>query len=500
LWKHSIVPLDLEEKFKGFLLSSSTCFQISNVPFSSLLFEVLDSLNAEPRITSVVLPLSDQSHWAIAAKFLSSAAYLEVFATYERIDPSFESLLLIGKWDSPRLRGFVIGSPKLFQTHIKIICELCAREGVRELTIGSGLDANALAVLCCNLQENSTLTSLSLNQTDISDVYELMGGLESLSVTNGGVDLSHFFNQTVDSLRSVSLNFSQNRWARPLLRSFRFPPSLRQLAFDEVSFTCQTLCDLLHAIESPISLSIRSLNLSEDDVADVFSGLRLRHRSFALIELHWDQNPVCPAFWDFLQRCPSLEVLTLAGSVVELDRRLTQLIKATSTLATLRLNENRLTKFTNLLKSLRVNRSIRRLNLSGNARTEALLSDLSEVLMANRVIESIELQGDELLSSEVIRRFVWSLQNRGSPLKLDLGQVDGELSQLLWSLAAGDPDVEVPWATVKRQDAVMTLEGGCVLPSVEPIPSIDEREIVKRFDRDFSIQRLIEGIRKSSEA
>jgi hypothetical protein len=284
------------------------------------------------------------------------------------------------------------------------------------------------------------------------------------------------------------------------------PPTIRRLIFDRVTFTTSSFIDLLsHTFlgEDPISLSVRTVGISTEDVSRVFSGLPFQNHCFQLSELFWDNNAASSELFDLLQRCPYLTVLSIVHSLSNSDRQtfksLANLLATTNSLTEIRFDNNNLSpsSISVIFHGIRVNRSLRRISMSQNSINEMVLLQLKEVMLSNRVVDYIDLREGDQLPPNAIANFVLGLEERGKPLKAEFGKVDPPTAMLLKQLQLGNPDVLIPIETIQkiRGGGNLEFDDGKTSKFLG-IPAIDDTELLNRFEEEFSIPRLIENIRK----
>jgi hypothetical protein len=141
--------------------------------------------------------------------------------------------------------------------------------------------------------------------------------------------------------------------------------------------------------------------------------------------------------------------------------------------------------------------------MSRNSRNEVVLANVAEVMLENRVVDYIDVSEGEELPPDAIVNFVLALEERGTPLKVEFGSVDPQITMLLRQLAMGNPDIVVPVETTQRSPGAAPVdlddppEPGKTTREAIVIPAIDDKEILDQFEREFAIERLLDEITKT---
>jgi hypothetical protein len=363
------------------------------------------------------------------------------------------------------------------------------------------------------------LTSLSITRVDQFDIephWKTLEMYDSLVITHSAVDVSGLFNRAPESsFRLREVNFSGCTFQRALVPNFFVRGTLRKIVLDRVKFTFAVFADFMrYCLQSAnsFSLSLKWIGFGLDELSKVMadvSGSLSQVKSFALEELFWDGNPLCPGLIDLLARCPALMLLSLNDCFRANDPcvpKLADLLRSTKSIADLQIGDNCMQPQLQLalLAALRGNSTIRRLSIANNVRTKAFLTEFAAILLVNSGLESVDLRNDDSLPSADIEQFLTSLADRESPLHVEIETTGTSMEAMLRRLEAGagqGPDQsrgeEVDgMGRSGSGDVLVPDDDRWDLPVAPGIPEIDDSALLGRFEAEFSIGNLVEEIRK----
>ena len=554
----TLMPDDLDEKFQQVLLQNTEELNMGWIPYGNFCSEVLDAVSVEERIKSVVFPKGDVTHWREVAVFLATAKGVRRFETMERMDSTFAAMGEATKWDSS-IEELSLGCQKAGEQELRIITDLCIREGLRCLEIHGGLNSKQASELCRSLK-GSCLKCLKLDgveSLDITNDFGCLMSFECVSLTNCQIEVSDLFSLMTDGdLRVTSLDLSMNKFQKQMPRNWRLPVSLQSLTLDNIETSIQVFGPFLRMIlrsEFPLLLSVKNLDLGPAQTPDLLDGVYAKLTSlkdgepFRIAELYWDGNLVCPSFFQLMDRCSPLNVLSLKD-VVFSDTDVSDLAQfMANTCSVQRLivsgSHNQIlpvSAITCFVNALRTNRSITSIDISWTERSDAFLSNLADILMQNRLINTLIMK-DKPFDEASLKLFLNKLTMRGARLYIQVASCDKydmEAKALLHTIAKGNASITIPPESLKRTKKPVkcsyTVERSDVahrsrkehisgtppavprpvphhsrhspfpevdeyiwrLPPVHRLPPIDNTKLLQQFATEFSIHNIFARMRK----
>lgn len=528
----TLMPDDLNEKFRQFLEMNTNELNMGSVPYGTFCKEVLDSINVEARITKVVFPKCEVTHWRDIAHFLANAKEARRFETMERIDSTFLALSEPKKWNSS-ITELSFACQKYSQHELSIIADLCTRENIRALEFHGGLNTKLLSEMLRGIRE-SALKCLKLENIEFVCVmkdFEILRSFESLSLVNCQLEISELLSMMNDDGFLVKhLDLSRNKFQKPTAKGWWFPPSVESLTMDDVETSVPVFGVFLKAAlrsTTPLSLSLNHLNLSQEETVTLFNDIVHVPASrecdhYRITEFHWDRNCVCSSFFVLMEKCTPLNVLSLNEVFSQKShvRDLVRFIQNTCAVQVLNLAGRHgvgmnVSALTHVIDALRTNRSITALDISWNEREDGFLARLADVLMKNRVIDTL-VMCDKQLTSRSLNAFLRSLHGRGTPLRVEvtaMERYEQETRSLLAAVAEGDSSIVIPSPCLKRmKHRVHSAETPPVdplgvpfreldeyvweLPQVTTLPRVDNRKILSDLANEFSMYNIVARMRK----
>jgi hypothetical protein len=363
--------------------------------------------------------------------------------------------------------------------------------------------------------------------------------LETLSLTHCTIEVPVFLKGAGRSPTFAvrTLDLSGNAASAGFGKTFVFPRSVQKLTLNSVSFTRESFAATVrHCLAAPllVSLSMQNVGFAGVEVERAFSLIsarpELRGMTFALHELFWDDNDVAPSFFQVIERCTGLQLLSLNGALTAADQSvplIAEFLAANTGLRDLRicgtmqrsLPTGQIARILEPLKEF--HRTLLRIDLSHNVLDAKALDEIADLLLRNRIIAHVQFQNCRLPNSEALDEFLNQVAARGAPVEIPLPRVDLEemrakgaltteaiaaLVQRLGKLAIGDSSIPIPADTqevpappvpsyreedVSGQDVQEVEVADEWEVAYEPLPAVDNSGIMLEFDEEFTIEKLL---------
>jgi hypothetical protein len=494
-------------------------------------------------VTTVSIPAVADPLWDLASQFLCGNPHIEHFATAHPIDDTF-SLFVQRLLDHcpPRLVGLGFTGSRFDPKAISALATVYSRVMLTTLSISNGLDVQQMPALFQELVIARALRSLSLDHIQdfpLKELFSRLEILENLSLIHCSIEVPVFLRAAGRSQTFVvrNLDLSGNVASAGFGTKFVFPASVQKLALNSVAFTRESLAATIrHCLVAPSlgSLSMQNVGLAGVEVERAFSLVlgrpELRGATFALREFFWDHNEVTSSFFQVLDRCPGLQLLSLNGALASTDQSvplLAEFLAVDTGLRDLRICGTMqrslvAAQIAKLFESLKVyNRTLLRIDLSHNVLDTIALDEIAELLVRNCVIARVEFQNCRLPDIASLEAFLRKVAARGAPIEIPLPRVDLEemhakgtasteaimaLVVMIGKIAAGDSSIAIPVEAkegpvppvpsyrrekgAQEEDALDEWE-----IVYEAVPAVDNSAIMLEFKEEFTIQKLLVKVR-----
>lgn len=341
------------------------------------------------------------------------------------------------------------------------------------------------------------ITKLFLDRSPGLNVNILMTSLPKLQIVSlqkCDFEITDFFD-TLMRMKSKlrSCNISGNKCNRRFQNDIFISQYLCSITIDNVLWETESFKNFFKNVlkhkpldynENPTKLKL-SLSNSRipGNVWVQFFKIFLKKKTYseALTVLKWNENPIHPIFFEFCQRCQSINELSFNGVFTAESKSfpfLLDYIAAIKNLETLSLAGTARVQLGELgvrhvIRSLRKNRSIKSLDISNNKAGPKMLEDLAYVLMLNRLVESIKFDGNDITNMDSFHVFFEKLKARGLPLVVPWPQqeVDDMLQfgttteskvkkvrELYNQVTKGDKTIKVDEAMINKEPNVKAEE------------------------------------------
>ena len=508
------VSQSVKNTLDSYFNSKPSAFRLDEIrPIIEYLNDFLSVLHWEPNITTLVVPCQ------------AGLPVTELLETFFHVNNTVSTIIFRGSLPEDFIniaRAYAMSEPTAIDTMVFEYCDFTLRDMTNlasifknrpcthlRLTASLPLLVVSNFLLKCNEIEGfQQLQDLRLEKTpgiSIATLLKYMGNLRYLSVAESDFEISDFL--TGLSLSSNAqfevVNISRNRCTKSIGANYpvRLPPTLHTLIAEDILWDPDVFSKLTHATiqhtstKGRIQLNVNRAHLLQDKWSSILSEFKkIKSDTLQLHCLQWEENPIDSDFLSFLsEKCPHLRMLSLSGCFETgsgyIDQ-LIQLVKSTTTLELLAIKgtpNNRLKDdLSKILEALEVNRSIRRIDISNNMAGAEMLLKLSDVLMANRLIENVILDGNDIHDIEDYIKFCMRLRQRGTKLFVPFPQnevnemlqyatateaQERRMKQLFSAIAIGDAKIEVPIETIQ-------------LAKADDVSST--REIVSESDEEYS--------------
>ncbi|KAH0794435.1 Leucine Rich Repeat family protein [Histomonas meleagridis] len=545
------VPEDLIETYEEFLKSGNNNLDFSQIAVQHYYVPLFDSLLIIPHVTSIELPTTETAHWKEVGSFLSKSSYISSFTTSERIDAEFPIFLEeIKKCSNKVLKSVTFSCPKITESDITTIVGIVQQCELNNLTIVHSLNRHCIDILCGHLSKVKSLKSLTIDHVEHIDPIKVictLPDLEYFGCPHSECELCSIF-QTLSTLTDISLktlNFSGNSFKETFKKQFTLPRSIHTLILDDVDFLGTSFENLFLKMilknPIPLSVSIKRFKIDRSQWLSfqkkITQCVEMGNLQMNLQELYWEGNSLYPNFFSFLEKCKPLTCLSLNGclngSETKTIKNLTEFISSTLCVTDLRISgsDNKKISPESLISILNAlkndNRTIRKLDISGNKMDEKVFETLGEVLMSNRAIEYIDFTNSGVTDSTIFTKFFSILLQRGKPLNFpfpisDINKMEKDglinkdtikkLRLQADKIINGNPSVQVPLESIRMPSTPITAtyqvlqmglgdqssdssddEEWSIFPA--PVPPIDNYEIESVISDQFSLQKIVERIR-----
>jgi hypothetical protein len=367
---------------------------------------------------------------------------------FEAADLSLAQIKALGRWVK---RG------ELVELHLpKSIAPRLASAVIGQLTGNPGA---------------AKLTHLTLDSTatlEFGKLLPLIPAVTHLSVERCECEVADIF-KSFASLENCSLceiNISANKCIQVLGSDLTVPRSLHRILANDIFWSSEmSLEHFFHAVSShecdgDLQLEIRDVKgLAQDAWTRFFKTLRKGH-DLAFQTIVWDNNPVSVRFFELLERCPKLAVLSVTGCFDADSRDLVQACarflsgNRTVTHFACAGNDRRVLGLVCsqlIVASFWTNQTVKAFDLRGNAAGPKLLVALAELLTTNRVIQAVHIEDNQIADVRHYTRFFQALANAGN--KVDVAWPEKEITMMVQYGTATPEDKEKLrslWERVQR--------------------------------------------------
>lgn len=553
--RNSTVSPEILEVLSDFQHSNSNSIDISDLKLSAdVIDDFLFAIIVDPRIKYIFISkaYSEQSVWNAVARCLYRNSTIQGISVGEKYDDTFSLLADALQTKHSSLQkiefvncGFTLNAADDISKMISAgkLKSISFVKAINKISVPSFMNTVAKSK---NFNQITSLTIANQRKIIIPELLKYCSSITSLRLENVSIDISDIILaiNNAENIHLEKLDLSNNVCRKKMPRNCHFGGA-KTVIMESVGFTVVSMVSVI--FHAGISQNVTSLSLSHAsiDTGD-WNGVYFRLKELkdlGLTELNWNGNVLLPHFFAFLGNNPSLSILSLKGcpSTEGIVQHICQIIKKTDSLTALNIagnSENSLQPeaVIEIFKSLAVNRSIKVFDISRNKIGSNGLSVLTDTLMANRVIENINIEKCSVTSADAWSKFFGTLLGRGRSLKMtwpdremqvmlensNITEDDiTEYKKKLALIGRGDPSVPIPQETItkvseiehgtnevqskkkgsarkKREKADEQKEqlmlnmkniglSGIVVP---PIEMTTEEECIKLFTIDSIIQRI----------
>jgi hypothetical protein len=563
-----VVPDNLDCSYQVALLSRSASIDLADLPCGPLFEPVLDSLCVAPFVTSISLPAAAENTWEAAGRALVGNAHVRDFATFTPINESFAAFAaLVAEKANPNLTSLSFNGPKIGLKSIKGIAAIYARQPVVGLSLSNCFaDAQHLRAFFDEIQTTRALRSLALDRSEelnLKTFINRLEGFETLALTKCSIDVCPFLKGVgkMPTFKVRSVDLSGNVADRGLGHEWLWAKSIHELRLNDLAMTRDGFVVLFrYCLTAPTieTVSIQNAGLPsaelERALAQIIARSEMQEVKHGLKALYWDQNPVTPSFCRILELLDGLQLLSLNGCLSGADqsiRLLSEYLSHNETVNDLRIcgtaqHSLATWQIVKLFEPLKTyNRTVARLQLSGNQFDAKTLDELADLLFANRIIVQIDLDSTGITEPAVWEKFISKVQGRGARLEIPFPRIDvakmaaAHTANIAWMqkilsmfgrIAAGSPAIEIPRETIVRTrkptdtpsyrveaSEVAPASGPSIVatpprgnvekdvfallpdewtitfePVPEPVP--DDETVLQQFQEVFALERLLAAL------
>ena len=316
----------------------------------------------------------------------------------------------------------------------------------------------------------AVLQSLILDNTpgiSLLPIFKKMEDLKYLSIKNSKIDIGILIKYMQrPNVHIERINASSNQCLTKIVFGRNGPCSnIKFIDLSNIIWPVESLVQVWNFLaKSKISVDLSSAMLAGNSSWTQFY-LGVQTRSSNISSLYWDENPA-DGIVNMLPKLKNLKGLSIARCFGEHDEsvdKIADYIKKTKQLQYLLISGSRRkclgADSDKIIDALTVNRSIKRLDLSQNRLSEEAIAKLGSVLMINRVVEFISIEGNSVEKFSVFQDLFKALEKRGKKLLItwpdkeikaislysgtDPNEIE-ELMALHKKVAEGDPTIKIP--------------------------------------------------------
>ena len=441
--KNHAVSSSLLDSIRSYLRTRPTQFRMTQIPGMAENVRILmEALSFEPRITTVVVPFdSEMDVLRLLRKFLKVNRNITkvVFdgpvpdaVLFQRFAEAFIHL------NRTSTNELVFNDSDFTVDHFFSLCFIVRNKSFKAITFKNALRPIVVNPFVMKVEENpgfQTLQSLTVQDLiglNIRYLLPCLTRVQTLNLVHCDFEIADLFDvlTTAESTKEatyslVSLNISGNRNHKKIVDDILLPESLMDLVMTDITWDLDSLMlfmDGLSKTQTHLTLDLSRTQLPLGKWNTFF--FNIEDMKIASIDaLKWNENPMDECFMRFLTNCTSLKMLSLNGCLSgkeEVIPRLIKFISETETLEVLAIAGTHLRALgketLKIVKALEQNRSIRRLDLRNNKAGKRIMEELMTVMMDNRLVEEVLLDGNEIGDMNSYIDLYDALQKRGTPL------------------------------------------------------------------------------------
>lgn len=422
-------------------LAKHQMIDFASYPSASNFSELLiDSITIGPSLTSLSVPTNPKkSNWRFVEKILKYNSKLSFISFHDRIDSSFSKL---AEEITYTIEAVKFCDTQFQNEHAQILLTFLSNAKVHSLAFSNACDSSFLVKMASvgDLSQITTLSLVNFQGVDAQLIFKNFKGLKNLKILNDEDDVSNSQEDISTIINSISITnvletieITCGKAISNINTAMAIPKSLHSITFSQIQWEQNTfidawVCFSQHQPNSNLKLDFSGATPTDKIWRDFNEILPQYSKKLAKItELRFESNPIKLQFILFLKRLPSLQKLSIAGSLSQdnppLIEQFCQFVSSTSTLKELNISGNEYgvlrTSIIPLLKEMQNNNSIEVLDVSNNNFGEPGLKALQDLLMSNKLIRSINFSGNKIDSSDALVSFFDSMEQRKFPLKFE---------------------------------------------------------------------------------
>ena len=404
--------------------------------FSELL---LDSITVGPSITKLTIPANPkQTNWSYVNKILQSNQKLKKLTFYDKIDSSF---IKLADDISNSIESVKFCASQFQNEHAHTLSTFLNRAKVRTLTFSSACDASFLTKLVSSgdVRLITNLKLESIKGIDTRFIFKSFKSLKKLSIKNSEVDVSIFIN-SVQYSNLEKLSIFHGAAISEIDTDITIPRNLKVVRLSQIRWEQETFTDAwtIFSQHQPsgdnLKLDFSSATPPDEIWIDYFELLPLSPKFPTITQLIFESNPIKSQFVQFLKNLPNLQILSVAGCLSQdstaLIEQFAQFVASSTTLKDLNISGNEYgvlrTSIIPLLNELQKNKSLEVLNVSNNNFGENGLNALKDFLIVNKTVRRINISGNKIDSPDALNSFLEAMEERKLPLFFDFPKDDVE--------------------------------------------------------------------------
>ena len=393
---------------------------------------ILDCLEFQPSITTVIIPRGSKSNWSSIANCLKTNSTIKHLYINEPFDHDFMKVVNnLSQNQNTKLHRITFNETNMKQSDSNYLRALFALNIIDHIEFSkcftSDIFSNMLQVL---VRESGFKSVINIGFNSIlnlhaDEIFVAMPFLSSISFENCNINLSSAIRYMSPTIRKIRVIGGTALSEMP---QFNVPKTLIEVTLSNIKWTPQSLCLALEKFcshnpgEEKYSVSFENVDMPNEWWND-FSLKNLNITPSPMLDIFsWDENPISSTITNMLKQLKGLVKLSANGSLEpETTLPFCEFVNQCESLRILKLKGGRHplgNDCITLLRGLRNCSKITELSLDNQNFGDEGAIALADLLNDNKNISYCQFGNNRMMTKDIWYTFFEKVMNRGPPLEI----------------------------------------------------------------------------------
>ncbi|KAH0795660.1 Leucine Rich Repeat family protein [Histomonas meleagridis] len=432
-------PSELEKKLSKIICRTHT-LDITALPGSDSFTDVLlDCLQIEPTIITVILPRGLKNpYWTSLANCLRRNTTLNHVVTNDPASNEIERVAeALASNQQGKLNKFTFRNANFQIEHFSILEKLFRSIPFEELEFDNSMNGPIFQQLLLSESMGLALTSLQslilkkTRELNLEIIFQMLPSLKRISLIECDINIGKICH-LMSKLRLESIEI-KGGYAQNSIQVSKIPPQLSSFTFEDITWEGQSFTIVWNAImthqptSKKLTVSLSSARIKTEHWSQFYREVQNTPPCQYLTSLTWSENEVQAPLFQYLLSCPQLNTIVFNGcfssnssSIIGV---LTEFLNAKPSIESVTIKGTKRAQLGDsapiLFSRLKKNQNLKYLDVSNNDFGSQGLLSLGEFLVANKKLREIVFANNNIETGEAYETFFDTVMNRGPKLVME---------------------------------------------------------------------------------